>query len=79
MAKSIRILLVIAAWCDYEIWQMDMKTAFLNGFIEEEIYMDQLEGFTSGGEEQNVYRLRRSIYGLKQVFRSWNTRLDEVI
>ncbi|KAL0405356.1 UNVERIFIED_CONTAM: hypothetical protein Slati_3849500 [Sesamum latifolium] len=40
MAKSIRILFAIAAWYDYEIWQMDVKTAFLNGFIEEEIYMD---------------------------------------
>ncbi|KAL0315387.1 UNVERIFIED_CONTAM: Copia protein [Sesamum radiatum] len=43
MAKSIRILLAMAAWYDYEIWQMDVKTAFLNGFVEEEIYMDQPE------------------------------------
>ncbi|KAL0434201.1 UNVERIFIED_CONTAM: hypothetical protein Slati_2754400 [Sesamum latifolium] len=79
MAKSIRILLDIAAWYDYEIWQMDMKTAFLNGFVEEEIFMDQPEGFTTVGEEQKVYRLQRSIYGLKQASRSWNTRFDEVI
>ncbi|KAL0445778.1 UNVERIFIED_CONTAM: Retrovirus-related Pol polyprotein from transposon RE2 [Sesamum latifolium] len=79
MAKSIRILLVIAAWYDYEIWQMDMKTAFLNGFVEEEIFMDQPEGFTAVGEEQKVCRLRRSIYGLKQASQSWNTRFDEVI
>ncbi|KAL2246167.1 UNVERIFIED_CONTAM: hypothetical protein Sindi_2884900 [Sesamum indicum] len=39
MAKSIRILFAIAAWYDYEIWQMDLKMAFLNGFIEEDIYM----------------------------------------
>ncbi|KAL0286975.1 UNVERIFIED_CONTAM: Retrovirus-related Pol polyprotein from transposon TNT 1-94 [Sesamum radiatum] len=52
MAKSIRILLAIATWYDYEIWQMDVKTAFLNGFIEEEIFMDQPEGFTAVGEEQ---------------------------
>ncbi|KAL0442175.1 UNVERIFIED_CONTAM: Retrovirus-related Pol polyprotein from transposon TNT 1-94 [Sesamum radiatum] len=52
MVMSIRILLVIAAWYDYEIWQMDMKMAFLNGFIEEKIYMDQLEGFIFIGEEQ---------------------------
>ncbi|KAL0308958.1 UNVERIFIED_CONTAM: Retrovirus-related Pol polyprotein from transposon RE2 [Sesamum radiatum] len=51
MAKSIRIMLVIAAWYDYEIWQMDVKTAFLNGFVEEEIYMDQPEGFTVVGEK----------------------------
>ncbi|KAL0409781.1 UNVERIFIED_CONTAM: Retrovirus-related Pol polyprotein from transposon RE2 [Sesamum radiatum] len=66
MAKSIRIMLSIAAWYDYEIWQMDKKTAFLNGFVEEEIYMDQPEGFTSVGEEQKVCHLQRSIYDLKQ-------------
>ncbi|KAL0411115.1 UNVERIFIED_CONTAM: Retrovirus-related Pol polyprotein from transposon RE2 [Sesamum latifolium] len=79
MAKSIRILLAIAAWYDYEIWQMDMKMTFLNDFIEEEIFMDQPEGFTAVGEEQKVCRLQRSIYGLKQASRSWNTRFDEVI
>ncbi|KAL0448531.1 UNVERIFIED_CONTAM: Retrovirus-related Pol polyprotein from transposon RE2 [Sesamum latifolium] len=79
MAKSIRILLAIAAWYDYEIWQMDVKTAFLNGFVEEEIFMDQPEGFTIVREEQKVCRLQRSIYGLKQASRSWNTRFDEVI
>ncbi|KAK4397742.1 Retrovirus-related Pol polyprotein from transposon TNT 1-94 [Sesamum angolense] len=47
MAKSIRILLAIAAWYDYEIWQMDVKTAFLNGYVEEEIFMDQSKGFTT--------------------------------
>ncbi|KAL0462995.1 UNVERIFIED_CONTAM: hypothetical protein Slati_0187100 [Sesamum latifolium] len=52
IAKSIQILLAIAAWYDYEIWQMDVKTAFLNGFVEEEIFMDQPEGFTTVGEEQ---------------------------
>ncbi|KAL0448821.1 UNVERIFIED_CONTAM: putative transposon Ty5-1 protein [Sesamum latifolium] len=79
MAKSIWILLAIAAWYDYEIRQMDVRTTFLNSFIEEEIYMDQLEGFTFIGEEQKVCCLQRSIYGLKQAFRSWNTRFDEVI
>ncbi|KAL0387647.1 UNVERIFIED_CONTAM: hypothetical protein Sradi_2646500 [Sesamum radiatum] len=41
MAKSIRVLLAIAVWYDYEIWQIDVKMAFLNGFVEEEIFMDQ--------------------------------------
>ncbi|KAL0367397.1 UNVERIFIED_CONTAM: hypothetical protein Sradi_3629800 [Sesamum radiatum] len=79
MAKSIRILLAIAACYDYEIWQMDVKTTFLNGFVEEEIYMDQPEGFTIVGEEQKVCRLQRSTYGLNQASRSWNTYFDEVI
>ncbi|KAL0349880.1 UNVERIFIED_CONTAM: hypothetical protein Sradi_4137200 [Sesamum radiatum] len=51
MAKSIRIMLAIAAWYDYKIWQMDVKTALLNGFVEEAIYMDQREGFMIVEEE----------------------------
>ncbi|KAM1172658.1 hypothetical protein ACFX2G_023218 [Malus domestica] len=47
MIKSIQILLAIAAYHDYEIWQMDVKTAFLNGYLEEELYMTQPEGFVS--------------------------------
>ncbi|KAL0413214.1 UNVERIFIED_CONTAM: Retrovirus-related Pol polyprotein from transposon TNT 1-94 [Sesamum radiatum] len=55
MAKSIRILdSSIAAWYDYEIRQIDVKTAFLNGFVEEEIFMDQPKGFTTVGEEQKM-------------------------
>ncbi|KAL0313540.1 UNVERIFIED_CONTAM: Retrovirus-related Pol polyprotein from transposon RE2 [Sesamum radiatum] len=57
MAKSIQILLAIAACYDYEIWQMDVKMTFLNDFAEEEIYMNQSEGFTAVGKEQKVYRL----------------------
>ena len=45
MLKSVRIMLEIAAFYDYEIWQMDVKTAFLNGFLKEELYMMQPEGF----------------------------------
>ena len=45
MLKSVRILLAIAAYFDYEIWQMDIKTAFLNGMLGEDVYMVQPEGF----------------------------------
>ena len=76
MLKSIRILLFIAAHYDYEIWQMDVKTAFLNGNLEEEIYMMQLEGFIAKNQEHMVCKLKRSIYGLKQASRSWNIRFD---
>ena len=79
MPKSIRILLAIAAYHDYEIWQMDVKTAFLNGNIKEEIYMEQPMGFISSGSADKVCRLNRSIYGLKQASRSWNIRFDEAI
>ena len=79
MIKSIRILLAIAAHYDYEVWQMDVKTAFLNGNLEEEVYMIQLEGYTSKEFPGKVCKLMRSIYGLKQACRSWNMRFDETI
>ena len=79
MLKSICILLSIAAALNYEIWQMDFKTAFLNGYLDESIYMMQPEGFIVEGQEQKVCKLLRSIYGLKQASRSWNLRFDEMI
>ena len=72
MLKSIRIILAIAAYYDYEIWQMDVKTAFLNGNLEEDVYMTQPKGFISIKESHKVCKLQRSIYGLKQASRSWN-------
>ncbi|KAL0544221.1 hypothetical protein IC582_019334 [Cucumis melo] len=79
MIKSIRILLSIVTFYDYEIWQMDVKTAFLNRSLEESIYMVQPEGFIQKGQEQNVCKLQKSIYGLKQASRSWNIRFDTAI
>jgi hypothetical protein len=58
---------------------MDVKTTFLNGNIEEELYMVQPEGFVDPKDANKVCKLRRSIYGLKQASRSWNLRFDEVI
>ena len=78
MLKSIQTLLAIAAHYDYEIWQMDVKTAFLNGYIEEEIFMEQPKGFESE-DSSKVCKLNRLIYGLKQASRSWNHHSDEAI
>ena len=58
---------------------MDVKTAFLNDNLEEEIYMMQLEGFIAKKQEHMVCKLKRSIYGLKQASRSWNIRFDRAI
>ena len=71
MLRSIRIILAIAAFHDYEVWQMDVKTAFLNGFLEEEVYMIQPERYVDTKHPKNVCKLKRSIYGLKQASRSW--------
>ncbi|KAK8984925.1 hypothetical protein V6N11_064471 [Hibiscus sabdariffa] len=79
MFKSIRIFLAVAAFHDYEIWQMDVKTAFLNGKLEEDVYMTQPEGFVTPENTGKVCKLQRSIYGLKQVSRSWNLRFNEAI
>src|SRR5512132_2155355 len=77
--KSVRIMLAIAAFYDYERWQMDIKTAFLNGFLKEELYMIQPEGFVDPKNADKVWKLQRSIYGLVQASRSWNIRFDSVI
>nr|GEX10545.1 probable protein S-acyltransferase 12 [Tanacetum cinerariifolium] len=77
--RAIRILISVAAFYDYEIWQMDVKTAFLNGYLDEDIYMVQPEGFVDPDHPRKVCKLQRSIYGLKQASISWNKRFDEKI
>ena len=74
---SIRTMLSIAANMDLEVEQLDVKTAFLHGDLEEEIYMHQMEGFVEKGEEKNlVYRLRKSLYGLKQAPQQWYRKFE---
>ena len=68
MLKSVRIMLAIAAF--YEIWQMDNKTTILNGFIKEELYMMQPEGFVNPKGANKICKLQGSIYGLVQASRS---------
>ncbi|GJW35896.1 retrotransposon protein, putative, ty1-copia subclass [Tanacetum coccineum] len=77
--RAIRIFIAIAAFYDNEIWQMDVKTAFLNGYLFEEVYMEQLEGFVNPKFPNRVCKLKRSIYGLKQASRRWNKRFDDEI
>ncbi|GJZ93743.1 putative RNA-directed DNA polymerase [Tanacetum coccineum] len=77
--RAIRILIAIAAYYDYEIWQMDVKTAFLNGRLDEDIYMEQPEGYVDPNYPNGVCKLQRAIYGLKQASRQWNKRFDEEI
>ncbi|GKE69655.1 retrotransposon protein, putative, ty1-copia subclass [Tanacetum coccineum] len=77
--RAIRILISIATLYDYEIWQMDVKTAFLNGHLSKEVYMKQLEGFVNPKYPNHVCNLKRSIYGLKQASRQWIKRFDDEI
>ena len=64
-------MLSVVASMDLEVEQLYVKVSFLQGDLEEEIYMHQLEGFADTGTENLVCRLRKSLYGLKQAPRQW--------
>ena len=66
----------MAAIHDLKIHQMDVKTAFLNGDLGEEIYMDQPEGFVEPDQESKVCKLVKSLYGLKQAPKQWHEKFD---
>jgi hypothetical protein len=73
---SIRVVISIAAEMGWKIHQMDVKIAFLNGHIEEEVYIEQPLGFEVHGRESHVCRLKKALYGLKQDPRAWYSRID---
>ena len=73
---SIRVLLALVASHDLELEQMDVKTAFLHGDLDEEIYLQQPEGFEVKGKEDHVCLLKKSLYGLKQSPRQWYKKFD---
>jgi hypothetical protein len=76
---SIRIVLVIAAIKKWKIHQMDVKTTFLNGEIEEEVYVDQPQGFETHDINSHVCRLNKSLYGLNKSPRAWYERMDNFL
>nr|GEX62918.1 copia protein [Tanacetum cinerariifolium] len=74
--ESIRILLAYAFALDFKLFQMDVKSAFLNGFINEEVYVAQPSGFIDFEKPYHVYKLKKALYGHKQVPKAWWS-LDE--
>ena len=74
--ESLRALMALAVQNGLKLHQVDVTTAFLNGELEEEVYMRQASGFITDGEEHLVCKLKKSIYGLKQSPRCWNIALD---
>lgn len=74
--ESVRTIIAISAENNFLLHQMDVTSAFLNGFLDEEIYMTQPEGFVVKGQENLVCKLKKSLYGLKQAPRCWNTSID---
>ncbi|GKA62888.1 zinc finger, CCHC-type containing protein, partial [Tanacetum coccineum] len=77
--STIRLLLALAAIHDLVIHQMDVKTAFLNGDLDEEIYMKQPEGFVMPGHESKVCKSKKSLYGLKQAPKQWHKKFNDVV
>nr|GEV94229.1 retrovirus-related Pol polyprotein from transposon TNT 1-94 [Tanacetum cinerariifolium] len=73
--ESIRILLAYACALDFKLFQMDVKSAFLNGFINEEVYVAQPLGFIDFKKPGHVYKLKKALYGLKQAPKAWCDRL----
>nr|GEY43225.1 copia protein [Tanacetum cinerariifolium] len=73
--EAVRIFVAYAAYNSFPIYQMDMKTKFLNGPLKEEVYVAQPDGFVNFNHPKKVYRLRKALYGLKQAPRSWYDEL----
>jgi hypothetical protein len=76
--EAIRMFLAYACSRKIKVYQMDVKSAFLNGELEEEVYIEQPEGFLLSDKEDYVCRLKKALYGLKQAPRAWYARLDRI-
>jgi hypothetical protein len=76
---TVRLLIALAAHHNWKIYQLGVKSVFLNGILEEEVYVQQLEGFIMEGEEVKVYHLKKALYSLKQAPRAWNARIDNYL
>ncbi|GJR83086.1 retrovirus-related pol polyprotein from transposon TNT 1-94 [Tanacetum coccineum] len=77
--ESIRILIAYTCTLDFKVFQMDMKSAFLNGSINEEVYVAQPLGFIDFAKPNHVYRLKKALYGLKQAPKAWFDRLKSFL
>jgi hypothetical protein len=77
--NSIRVIISLASILGWKLHQMDVKTCFLNGEIEEEVYIKEPEGFELNGRESHVCKLKKSLYGLKKTPRAWYVRIDNYL
>jgi hypothetical protein len=73
---TIHMLISLSTQNNWKIHQMDVKSAFLNGTLEEEVYVEQPTGYVVRGKEDTVYRLKKTLYGLKQALRAWYKTID---
>src|ERR1044072_4074451 len=77
--ESIRLLLGVACILKFKLFQMDVKSAFLNGYLNEEVYVEQPKGFVDPNFPDHVYKLRKALYGLKKAPRPWYERLTKYL
>ncbi|GKV13735.1 hypothetical protein SLEP1_g24719 [Rubroshorea leprosula] len=77
--EAIRMLLTFACFKGFTLYQMDVKSAFLNGYIQEEVYVEQPPGFEDPSYPNHVYKPSKALYGLKQAPRAWYERLSSFL
>lgn len=77
--ETVRLIVSLASWHGWKLWQLDVKSAFLNGPLEEEVYVSQPPGFEVADSDGKALRLRKALYGLKQAPRAWNKRIDSFL
>jgi len=77
--EAVRLLLAFACMSGFKLFQMDVKSAFLNGIINEEVYIEQPTGFRDHQHPNHVYKLKKALYGLKQAPRQWYERLSNFL
>ena len=77
--ETVHSVIEIAAQHKWKVFQMDVKSAFLNGVLKEEFYVEQPPSYEVAGEEGKVYRLKRALYRLKQAPRAWYSRIDSYL
>ena len=77
--EAIRILIAFVAFMEFKLYQMDVKSAFLNGYLKEEVYVMQPPGFENTEFPNHVFKLDKALYGLKQAPRAWYERLSNFL
>ena len=77
--EGVRNLLAYATYKGFKVYQMDVKFVFLNGILEEEVYIEQPEGFVNENNKDMVSKLHKALYGLKQAPRAWYERLHKYL
>ena len=77
--EAIRMFLAFSSYRKFKVYQMDVKSTFLNGNLEEEVYIEKPEGFQLNNKGDYVCKLKKALYGIKQAPRAWYARLDSYL